>query len=114
MSQSREATERPAKSRQASSIAILEMDTFGPWARGISADERRARWRSLLTVATMFLGKRHALAGAIRVAELDPAAAPAALAQLETLAPRLRRRILALYQSVHDGPGGSPRAEAGR
>jgi hypothetical protein len=83
---------------------------FGPWIEGLTADERRARWRCLATLATVFLGPGHPLTLSLRTAEVEPDASRRALAELDALAPRIRRRLLAIYGAIHDGPGGALRA----
>ncbi len=74
---------------------------FGPWAARLSTAERRARWRSLRSLATVFCGPGHPLVAELRQAEHDRTAARRALALLDTLAPLPRRRLLSVYLAVH-------------
>lgn len=78
---------------------------FGPFVRGLKAEERVARLRSLRTCVQLHCGPRgQAAARALHMAEDEPEAmelAAGALARLDALD---RRRVLASYQRVSREP----------
>lgn len=90
---------------------------FGPWVPHLADDERRARWRSLAALAMVYAGGAHPLLRACIAAEGDPAAALAASAALESLAPLVRRRLLAAYAALAEmhahGNAGQRQTEIG-
>jgi len=90
----------------------MPRNAFGPWAPNLKAAERKARWRSLLALATVFAGADHPLCASLRAAERDRAARADALVQLDALPALLRRRLLAAYSRVHNGARGMPGANA--
>jgi hypothetical protein len=82
---------------------------FGPWIEGLTPGAAR-------TLA-MPRGAGDGVSRAepppdpsLRPAEVEPNAARRALVELDALAPRIRRRLLAIYGAIHDRPGGVPRA----
>lgn len=74
---------------------------FGPWVPRLPAGERRARWRALRALATVFAGPASPLVAALHDAETDRAAARRALKLLDAVPPLPRRRILSLFALVH-------------
>lgn len=68
---------------------------FGPWREGIGAAERVARLRELAAIACLVVGPAHPFVAALRTAEGDETAAPAALRELDALPALKRRHILA-------------------
>lgn len=73
---------------------------FGPWIEGLTADERRARWRCLATLALVYAGGAHPLLRACVAAEVDPGAAGTAWAALESLPALTKRRLLTCYAAL--------------
>lgn len=90
---------------------------LGPWAPDLSDSERRARWRCFAALSMVYAGGSHPLMRAAVAAEDDPAAASVAWAALETLAPLVRRRLLAAYAALAEmhahGKAGQRQTEIG-
>jgi 4-diphosphocytidyl-2C-methyl-D-erythritol kinase len=74
--------------------------SFGPWAPGVAAEERRRQFRSLAALAAAFTGSGSPVVTAMRNAEADDAAAAHALDVLNSLPALTRRRILATFGAV--------------
>jgi hypothetical protein len=70
---------------------------FGPWSPGLSAEERKAQFRSLTALAAAFNGAVHPLVAALRDAERDEASAAHALDVLNALPALTRRRMLSVF-----------------
>jgi hypothetical protein len=71
--------------------------SFGPWSPGLSAEERKAQFRSLTALAAAFNGAAHPLVAALRAAERDEASAAHALVVLNGLPALTRRRMLSVF-----------------
>ncbi len=80
---------------------------FGPWAPGLPAVERAARWRSLAALSMVFAGGRHLMLRLCIEAERDPDKAALAWIAVDSLPALTRRRLLAAYcaleAAVHHG-----------
>jgi hypothetical protein len=74
--------------------------TFGPWAPGVEADERRRQFRCMAALAAAFTGSQSALVAAMREAERDDNAAGRALELLNDLPALTRRRIVSTFGGV--------------
>jgi hypothetical protein len=76
--------------------------TWGPFTSGIGDAERAARCRALAALASVFSGPGAAdLVARLRDLETDPAAAGPAMAALDAMPARDRRRALACYAALH-------------
>jgi hypothetical protein len=77
---------------------------YGPWADGISLEERVARFRELHALALLILGQRHPLVARLRDASIDSGVAEAAWGEMHALPTRLQRRLLCTYARLRDAP----------
>lgn len=66
--------------------------------------ERAARLRELRALTLVYCGPAHPLAKAMAAAAMDPAAADAALTELERLPALCRRRLLATFGTLLSTP----------
>ena len=80
---------------------IASADRWGPFAADIDQGERVARLRCLLAIVHLITGPRgRTVVAALRAAEGDEAALPAALAEIGRLDALDRRRALASYAAI--------------
>ena len=80
-------------------------DNWGPWAVGITPMERLARLRSLRTIAVCMFGVFCPVVKPLMLAEsLEEADVTAALAALNALPSRDRRKITSSYGAVNLRP----------
>lgn len=87
-------------------MSIAPGDRWGPFADGLEPGERIGRLRTLVAVVHLLVGARgRELVLALREAERDAGALPAALDALARLEPLDRRRALASY-AIITRPGG--------
>jgi hypothetical protein len=77
---------------------------YGPWADGITAEERAARFRELHALALLLLGQDHPVVRQLRTAASDADTATAAWRELRALPSRLQRRLLCTYARLRDAP----------
>lgn len=76
-------------------------DRWGPWADAIDACERRARLRSLRTVAHCLFGEFHPLVGRLLEAESgEPEDLDAALLELNRTPARDMRKVVATFGRI--------------
>jgi hypothetical protein len=75
--------------------------TFGPWAPGLDAAERRARCRAMRALVLTLVRDRSLIA-LLAAAETDDAALGRALEALDALPALPRRRLLATYAALSE------------
>lgn len=73
---------------------------FGPWAEGIPAEERAARYRELRALASLLLWRENRLVDLLGKAASDPEAAEAAWREMHALPSRRLRRLLCSFASL--------------
>ena len=78
---------------------------FGPWADGIPAEERAARFRELRALASLLLWRDDHLVDLLGAAASgDPQAAAEAWRELHALPSRRLRRLLCSFASLGMAP----------
>lgn len=85
---------------------MSSINEYGPWATGITADERAARFRELRALAYLLLWQENQLVDLLgAAAHGDPDAAEAAWREMHALPARRLRRLLCSFASL----GGAPK-----